>query len=262
MKILELPDQKKRFIISAIVLLAVALERTEVFMANRVIAQVGQTSIDALPNWEKLLILAGPPLLIYGLALGLLSSFSREVATDMLGLNKGLGLPLLAAVIATLPMFIGCGIVNGLAENLHVKQILFNNVYAGFNEELIYRAFITGILVRYARWNFLVAAVLSCFIWAWEHLYQAGNISEQVMILLFMTGSGLGLSAGYKFWNWNIWFVIFMHTLMNMTGSLFPEGHNLLMSWTGNVFRGITILLAVFISVYYWRKKGIKTTAN
>jgi hypothetical protein len=69
-------------------------------------------------------------------------------------------------------------------------------------------------------------------------------------VFLVTSGAGIGFAIFYKMWGWNLWFPIFMHIFMNLSFVIFDLGDNVLLSGTANIFRGITILLAIIASIY------------
>ncbi len=165
---------------------------------------------------------------------------------------------MLFAALANLPSFIGYAYINGHSSSGFV-DVFWGSLLPAFNEEIIYRAFIVGILVLYANWNFWLTLLLSALLFAKGHLYQASTPLEAVQIFFFTSGAGIGFAVFYKYWNWNIWFPLFMHAFMNMAFVLFGrEANNALMSGTENIFRFSTIAIAIGITIYtsYKSKKN------
>lgn len=186
-----------------------------------------------------------------------ISSFRPKPAIDSLGLNRNILIAIGVAAVCTLPMYIGGMLFNNPNPGFGFSSAMQKAIWPGFNEELIFRGFITGLLVRKAGWHFIPAVLLSAFIFAYGHLYQASDAGEAVMIFLVTSGAGIGFAIFYKMWGWNLWFPIFMHIFMNLAFVVFHLGDNVLLSGTANIFRGITILLAIIASIYinYRNKK-------
>ncbi len=212
----------------------------------------GKERYNTLHHWQQTMLVQGMGLFLCFLVVAVICSFSFSKMMEMLGLDKKIGKPFLYALIATLPSFIGYAIINGYNPETSFKLIAWYSLWPGFNEELVFRAFIVGILVRYSNWNFVIVAILSGLLFASGHLYQASSIMEGVQIFLFTSGAGIGFSVFYKYWDWNIWFPIFMHTLMNFAYVLFAWHGNALMSGTENIFRFTTIGIGIVLTV--WQK--------
>lgn len=240
---------KKRSIFIAI---AVILTVTAHYFLKYFYAYIifGREHFNALRPWQRTMLVQGTGLLLCFLVVGILCSFSFSRMKVMMGLDKEIGKPFLFALLATLPSFIGYAWFNGYNHDASWKLIGWNSLWPGFNEELVYRAFIVGILCRYAGWNFIVAAVLSGFLFASGHLYQASSVIEGVQIFLFTSGAGIGFAVFYKYWDWNVWFPIFMHTLMNLAYVLFVGKGTALMNGKENIFRFTTIAIAIAFTVY------------
>lgn len=189
-----------------------------------------------------------------------ISSFSVKKAVQALGLNKHILRAFLIALACTLPMYIGAAVYSTPNEGFGLQAAMKKAIWPGFNEELIFRGFIMGLLVRKAGWHFIPAVLLSAFIFAWGHLYQAADAGEAVLVFLVTSGAGIGFAVFYKMWGWNLWFPIFMHIFMNLSFAIFHTGDNVLLDKTSNIFRGLTILLAIIASIYinYRDKRSAK----
>ena len=248
----EIPDVKsvkKNIIISVIVILTVLSHYyLKYFYAYLIF---GKDHYNRLYVWQQTILIQTLGLALCFFVVGALASFSFKRMKKMLGLDKGLIKPLIYVLIATLPSFVGYALLNGYSHAT-LFDIAWYSFWPGFNEEIVYRAFIVGILVRYAHWNFVLAALGSGFIFASVHLYQASDFFDGLKIFLLTSGAGIGFSFFYKFWNWNIWFTIFLHTLMNLAWILFVFQGTALMSGTENIFRFITIGLAIIFTIYHY----------
>lgn len=186
-----------------------------------------------------------------------ISSFSVKKTVQNLGLDRRLPVAFAVALVCTIPMFIGGMIYANPNDDFDLTTAIQKALWPGFNEELVFRGFITGLLVRRAGWHFIIAVLLSAFIFAYGHLYQADSAGEMAMVFLVTSAAGIGFAVFYKMWGWNLWFPIFMHIFMNLSFAIFHTGDNVLLSGTANIFRGITILLAILASIYinYVNKK-------
>lgn len=150
-----------------------------------------------------------------------------------MGLSHGFGTGLLFAVTATLPMIAGYAVIGEFDRELTADAAFTWIFIAGIFEELVYRGFVFGQLFRYARWGFLPAALLTAL----------GSIF---------------FSWLYVEWNYNLWGVIWLHTLMNLPWIVFRVSTSGAVGDTGaNALRLCTIILAIGLTVAYKRKRGL-----
>ena len=129
---------------------------------------------------------------------------------------------------------------------------------AGIFEELVYRGFVFGQLFRYARWGFLPAALLTALAFGSLHLYQ-GHDPVSALTAFGITALGsIFFSWLYVEWNYNLWGVIWLHTLMNLPWIVFRVSTSGAVGDTGaNALRLCTIILAIGLTVAYKRKRGL-----
>ncbi|MDD4373317.1 MAG: CPBP family intramembrane metalloprotease [Bacteroidales bacterium] len=201
-------------------------------------------------------LLVGLPLFVTVIIL-----FGRQ-SFEALGMSrsllKGFGL----ALLFTLPMFIGYAVVFDFNQNLDWRQIMLGAVFAGFFEEMYFRAFFFGLLFRYTRLGFIPSVLLGAIIFGSLHLYQSNDIG--VMTGIFITTIlGAGFFAWlYTEWKFNFWFIAWLHTMMNLSWMLFEAGDNALGGIWSNVFRVMAIALAIFITIRYKSMHGSKWVIN
>lgn len=189
------------------------------------------------------------------LVLGLMMTwwFARRAKTtvaDLLGLNRNVAKAFLVASLCTLPMFLGGWLTSVVNEDAGLAMAFAGAIWPGFFEELIYRAMIAGLLMRVAKWPFVPAVLVSAVLFGWVHLYQADDMVSAVMVFMLTSLGGIGFALFYKFWNWNLWFPVFMHMFMNLSFVIFDMGNTALMNRNGNIFRAITLLLAIGATIY------------
>ena len=166
------------------------------------------------------------------------------------------------ALLFTLPMFVGYAIVFDFNRELSWQQIMLGAVFAGFFEELYFRAFFFGLLFRYTRLGFIPAVLLGAIIFGSLHLYQSSDIAEVVGIFM-MTFMGAGFFAWlYAEWKFNLWFICLLHTLMNLSWMLFEAGDNALGGVWSNVFRIMTIAVAIIVTLRIQKNARAKPAVN
>lgn len=188
----------------------------------------------------------------------ILSSFNIRKSVNLLGLDKNIPVALSAAVLCTIPMFAGGYLYAQPNQGFGLSSAIEMAIWPGFTEEMVFRGFITGLLVREARWHIVPAILISAVLFAWGHLHQADNINEAILVFFVTSGAGIGFAVFYKMWGWNLWFPMFMHIMMNLSFAMFHTGDNVLLDSKANIFRGITIVLAIIVSIFImYRTKKI-----
>lgn len=174
---------------------------------------------------------------------------------------KALGLSLLF----TAPMFIGGIVIGKLQTPMHaidIYRLLAKTVFAGFFEELYFRAFLFGLLFKYTRIGFIPAILLGAIIFALGHIYQSNDVSAKVVIFL-ITFIGAGYFAWlYAEWKFNLWVPILMHTFMNASWMLYALADNAMGGIYSNIFRVVTIALSIVFTIIYKRRNNKKLEVN
>jgi membrane protease YdiL (CAAX protease family) len=219
----------------------------------------GREKYNALPDDTRTWMIQVTALVLCIITTLIIAKFNRLKTLSLFGLDKN---PLHAFIVAaccTSVMFIGFWFIAPLRTEIGPQDIFRNALWAGFNEELIFRAFITGILVREAGWNFIPAALVSALLFAKGHLYQATNFNDAILIFLVTSGAGIGFAVFYWLWDWNIWFTIFLHFLMNLSFEIFDVGSTAMLNGQANIFRIVTLVMAIVYTVLlvYRRKKAV-----
>jgi membrane protease YdiL (CAAX protease family) len=202
-------------------------------------------------------LLTGLPLFI---GVGIIHPFKSIIRS--LGLNgslkTGIGFPL----ACTLPMFIGYAIVFPFNNDISGREIIVGAVAAAFFEELYYRGIFFGQLFRYSRLGFIPAITIGAIVFAVGHLYQSREISTMIGIFLTTFLGAILFAWIYAEWKYNLWVPVFLHFFMNLFWMLFSAGDNALGGLYANVFRVITIVLVIGLTVLYKLRKGEKFEVN
>ena len=172
-----------------------------------------------------------------------------------LGLMGNPWIGLLFSVICTFPMFAGYAyMAGGLAGGLSVTTLVTNNLLAGVFEETYFRGFLFGQLFRNTRLGFLPAIILCSVLFASGHLYQSTDTKVLLGILLTTFLGSVLFAWLYVEWGYNIWVPMFLHSLMDISWYLFGTGSNALGGIGANVFRLMTVLLAISLTIIYKRR--------
>lgn len=203
-----------------------------------------------------LALLAYGPQLLAALGTAALLAGPRQAAAA-LGLT---GRPLRAFALAgllTLPMVLGLAWQAGLSWTPTTAQALWRTaVLPGFGEELLYRAFLFGLLVRFAGWGFLPAALVGAVLFGGAHLYQGGGAAEAAGVFALTALGALWFAWLYAEWGFDLWVPIAFHTLMNAWWVLFPVADNALGPVGAVVIRLVVIVLSVATTVAWARRGG------
>ncbi|MEO1450939.1 MAG: type II CAAX endopeptidase family protein [Bacteroidota bacterium] len=179
-----------------------------------------------------------------------------------LGLNASILRGGLFALLCTLPMFIGFAIVFEFNTELTAYTILTSVIAAGFFEELYFRGFLFGQVFRNSRLGFILSVILGALIFGSVHLYQGNSLGESTGIFMVTFMGGVLFAWVYAEWDFNLWTSIFLHMFMNLAWGLFSAGSNALGSMYSNIFRVLTIALAIILTIRYKRRKGLKLAVN
>jgi len=176
---------------------------------------------------------------------------------EKLGLSKGLTIGIAFAFFSTLPMLIGYSIKFNLISELSLDTIIINTIDAAFFEEVIYRAFLFGMLYRFTRLGFLPSVFLGSLLFGAAHLYQSTDITELTGIFLLTFIGSVIFAWIYSEWKFNLWAAILLHCLMNLYWLIFDVDSNALGGAYANIFRFSTILFAIVGTIIYKRKKKV-----
>jgi len=177
--------------------------------------------------------------------------------TEKMGLAGSQFIGLAFAFLSTLPMLVAYAVTFSLNEKLSVNTIIINTISSAFFEEIIYRAFLFGMLYRFTRLGFLPSVFLGSFLFGIAHLYQSTEINELIGIFLLTFLGSVLFAWIYAEWKFNLWTAIFLHCLMNLYWLIFNIDTNALGGTYANIFRFSTIFLAIFITLFYKKKKKL-----
>ena len=179
---------------------------------------------------------------------------SSQNILEKFGIATGLYIGIAFAFLCTLPMLIGYALKFNLNMSLSIDTIIIKTISAAFFEEFIYRAFLFGQLYRFTRLGFLPSLVLSSSLFAIGHLYQSTNLNELAGIFAVTFLGSVLFSWIYAEWKFNLWTAIFLHCLMNLYWLIFEVDDNSLGGIYSNIFRFLTILIAILGTIIFKRK--------
>lgn len=179
-----------------------------------------------------------------------------------LGLKSNLIHGALFALLCSLPMFAGGMIFFSPNHEITITKIVIVAIFAGIFEELYYRGFLFGQIFRYTKIGFIPAIILGAILFASGHLYQSNEISILVGILVTTFLGAVFFAWLFVEWQYNLWVPIFLHIFMNLSWEMFSVSENALGDIESNIFRGITIAMAIIVTIIYKRHKKIKLEVN
>lgn len=164
------------------------------------------------------------------------------------------------ALLCVLPLYLLFPLFGDLNTELTFSVIYDRAILTGFKEELVFRAFMFGLLFRYAKTGFFWAALLPALYFGSVHLYQGHDVLSALAAFGVTFIGALYFSWMYVEWNFNIWLPIGLHILMNGAWHIFTMESTEVATGglISNIARIISIALAIGISVYYHRKRGTK----
>ena len=163
------------------------------------------------------------------------------------------------AAIITAPMFVGYAFLSGFTIGINSFNFIFGSISAPFFEELFFRAFLFGLLYRVCGWSVLTATLLDAFVFGLLHVSQGDELVLALQTFAVTGAGAAGFSILYKEWEWNLWLVIFIHAGMNFSWMLFDVAQNPVGGLWANVFRVMTIVIAVVWTIRHIKQKKART---
>jgi len=159
-------------------------------------------------------------------------------------------------------MFIGGHIFYKFNQEIIISKLIAGTIFAGFFEELYFRGFLFGQIFRNTKLGFLPSIIIGALVFAAAHLYQSRDISTMTGIFITTFMGAIFFAWLFVEWDYNLWVPVFMHTLMNLSWILFNISDNALGNINSNIFRGLTIAVAIILTILYKRKQGQTLSIN
>ena len=179
-----------------------------------------------------------------------------------LGLSKNILRGLILSIIFTLPMFIGGLVFYKFNTDISISKLVAGTIFAGFFEELYFRGFLFGQIFRNTKLGFFPSIIIGALVFASAHLYQSQNISTMTGIFITTFSGAIFFAWLFVEWDYNLWVVVFLHTLMNLSWIIFNISDNALGNINSNIFRGLTIAVAIILTIFYKKKQGQTLSIN
>ncbi|WP_223598518.1 CPBP family intramembrane glutamic endopeptidase [Chryseobacterium sp. GVT01B] len=181
----------------------------------------------------------------------------KRSTSDLFSLNKSIIKGFSLAFTGTLPMLIGYLIHFKTAGKIDFESLFINTLSSAFFEEIIFRAFLIGILYRFTRLGFLSSALFGSLLFAQVHLYQSQDITELIEIFTITFLGSLFFVWVYFESEYNLWTAIFLHFFMNLYWEIFTVSENVSGNFYGNLYKFFSIAAIITIVIYLKRKNKI-----
>lgn len=194
------------------------------------------------------------------LGVGIIHQFKNMCG--VLGLNGSLPKGLAVSSLGTLPMLIGFAFMFKFNTEVSVHWIIYGSVVAAFFEELIFRGILFGQIFRYTKIGFIPAIFLVSVIFGAGHLYQSQDFSVIVGIFLTTFLGSVLFAWLFVEWSYNLWVAFSLHLFMNLYWILFSVSDHAFGSLSSNIYRIVSIVLTVAITIVYKKRKNLKFEVN
>ena len=133
-------------------------------------------------------------------------------------------------------------------------RLVFGALIWPLGEEILFRGYLFGQLVRRGGIDLWVAAITTGLIFGLLHLGQAAvqslPLSGEIGTVALVSIGGIFYAWLFAKWNYNLWVPIGMHLFMNLWWSVFDMADSPLGGWLPNVLRLATVVLAIVFTIY------------
>ncbi|CAM2960082.1 hypothetical protein DRF59_02640 [Chryseobacterium flavum] len=180
--------------------------------------------------------------------------FPQKNILTLFSLNKPIIKGFTPAFIGTLPMLIGYSIHFKAISRINVETLFINTLSSAFFEEIIFRAFLIGIIYRFTRLGFLSSALSGSLLFAQVHLYQSQNITVLAEIFAITFLGSIFFAWVYFESEYNLWTAIFLHFFMNLYWEIFDVSENVSGNLYGNLYKVCSIVVMIILIIHLKRK--------
>lgn len=196
--------------------------------------------------------------LIIGIPIFIGTYFINKDVLKDLGLVNNILKSIGLALLFSIPMFIGGFIFFNISSEISIENLIAGTIVIGFIEELYFRGFLFGLVYKYTRLGFIPSIVFGAIIFAIGHLYQSQDLSELIGIFTVTFLGAILFAWLYVEWDYNLWIPVFLHALMNFNWHFFEMDETALGGLIPNILRGLTIMSAIFFTVFRKRRIGLR----
>jgi membrane protease YdiL (CAAX protease family) len=120
-------------------------------------------------------------------------------------------------------------------------------------EEIVFRGYAVGQLVRNAGLALWPAAILSGAVFGLLHLGQASirrlPLEGEIATVLIISLGGILFAWLFVRWDFNLWVPFGLHAFMNLWWEVFDVADSPLGGWGANVARLLTVVLAICLTL-------------
>lgn len=163
---------------------------------------------------------------------------------------------IILGTLFSLPLLI-VGALGGIDDQLVLRSLHFKSLAPGVFEEIFFRAFAFGFLVRLARWRLWPTAIFTAVLFALAHIHldriQSQNFAGQATELALLAVAGTIYAWLYAKWNFNLYLVITMHTLLDLCFVLFDMNNSPLGPAGGSIAISIVFTLSSIVTARRFR---------
>ncbi|HCA75043.1 MAG TPA: hypothetical protein DGF36_05655 [Alteromonas sp.] len=170
------------------------------------------------------------------------------------GLSSSVRVGVLWGLVFVSPMLVGFTFSDAPAQ-FAPALLVTKALLPGFLEELMFRGFLVGMLIRVAGWRWLPAALINAALFGIGHWFQGATLAEAVMASLFTAVGGLWFAWLFVVWQHNLWLVVTLHTVMNACWVIWQVDTTAAGDQFANLLRLSTIMLSVVVTLLLQRQR-------
>ncbi len=214
---------------------------------------IGQLGVSHILTY----VIVGIPVLI-----ALIILHGKNQLFRSIGFEASISRALKFSLLCTVPMLLGYAIVFDYNSDFSINHLMITVIAAALFEEIYFRGFLYGQIYRYTNLGFIPSVLVGAVIFGLVHIYQGNELHEVIGVFLVTFMGGVLYAWVFTEWKFNLWVPIFLHLFMNLFWGLFSAGSNALGGVYSNVFRIITIVLIITLTIRYKTKRNIKLEIN
>ncbi len=170
------------------------------------------------------------------------------------GLSSSARVGVLWGLVFVSPMLLGFALSDAPAQ-FAPSLLVTKALLPGFLEELMFRGFLVGMLIRVAGWRLLPAALINAVVFGIGHWFQGATVTEALMASVFTGIGGLWFAWLFVVWQHNLWLVVTLHTVMNACWVTWQVDTTAVGDQFANLLRLSTIILSVVLTLLLQRRR-------
>ena len=170
------------------------------------------------------------------------------------GLSSSARVSVLWGLVFVSPMLLGFALSDAPAQ-FAPSLLVTKALLPGFLEELMFRGFLVGMLIRVAGWRLLPAALINAVVFGIGHWFQGATVTEALMASVFTGIGGLWFAWLFVVWQHNLWLGGTLHTVMNACWVTWQVDTTAVGDQFANLLRLSTIILSVVLTLLLQRRR-------